>query len=361
MADQSTPGPINAALVIDQLTFDRLGPVIEYLAVGLLDYISGVTLITPAKAALRVLLGPVSVIRYDRLHWPTRQRTVRRILEELNHNPPTLIHALTSRSFELGEELAGETDRPLVAHLLGSEDLRPRFKSTFAGAKKVIAASEPLLQAANQRKFVDPGRLTLIRPGLLPASSPACFALEGRLPAILCMSALEPTTGVDRLIRAVKILVQEQQDLMLFLVARGPSEKRLRKLVEAEDLIKHVTFGQPVFDWLKTMRAADIFVVPGNVDRVDVRLLHALAAGVAAVCGKMPNSDFVVDGRTAVVCPDLTPESMAAGLRRLLQDRAQARRLAAQAQQHCREHHSLSQMAEKTAKVYAETIAAPAD
>ncbi len=354
MADEGSVEPIGAALVIDQLTFDRLGPIIGHLSVGLLDSVSEIILITPAQAALRLSLGPVRVIQHSRFRWPMRERIVHRILEDLSRQLPTVIHAISSRSFGLAEDLALETRRPLVGHLLGSEDLHPTAQPTFQRMNKVIAASKPLLQAARDRHLIDPERVTLIRPGLLPVSAPTCFVRDDRIPTILCMSALEHAAGIDRLIQATKILVAEKQDLMLFLVARGAAEGRLRKLVEKEDLIKHVTFGQPMVNWLQAMRAADIFVVPGDVDRVDVRLLHALAAGMAAVTGSMSNSDFVVDRHTVLVCPDPTPQALAAAIRQLLRDRPNARLLASRALEHCKKYHSLSDMARKTAEVYRE-------
>lgn len=360
MAEQPGGETISVALVIDPLTFDRLGPIIGHLSVGLLDSVSEIVLITPARQAERLSLGPVRVVRHAQLRWPMRERIVRVVLEQLQSHPPTVIHAISRRSFWLAEELALALQKPLVGQLLGSEDLLPRPQASLDRMDKVIASSKPLQDAARDRHVADPKRITLIRPGLLPESSPTCFVREDRIPTILCMSAFEQATGVDRLIRATRILVNEKQDLMLFLVAEGPAEGQLRKLVEKEKLIKHVTFGQPMTDWLQAMRAADIFVVPGDVDRVDLRLLHALAAGMAAVTGAMPNCDFVLDQQTALVCEAPTPSALAASIRQLLQDRSRARMLAGRALGHCKKHHSLSEMARKTAEVFKEVSAAKA-
>ena len=61
---QDTPGePLSAALVIDQLTFDRLGPVISHLSVGLLDSVSQITLVTPAEAALNLSLARAEAVK----------------------------------------------------------------------------------------------------------------------------------------------------------------------------------------------------------------------------------------------------------------------------------------------------------
>ncbi len=360
MAGTDAVERIRVALVIDQLSFDRLGPIIGHLTVGLLDSIGEILLITPAAAAQRLSLGPVRVIEHPRLRWPMRERITRSIIRRLDEHPPTLFHAISSRSFSLARELALEARRPLVGHILGTEDLHPRIQASFDCMDKVIAASKPLVELSLERHLIEADRVVLVRPGLLPESAPSCFIRGDRIPTLLCMSALELATGVDRLIRAVKILVTEKQDMMLFLVARGPAEGRLRKLVEREGLIKHVTFGQPMSDWLQTMRAADVFIVPGDVDRVDLRLLHALAAGMAAVTGAMPNSDFVIDRRTAMVCPNPTSESLAKTIRQLLRDRVEARLLASRALEHCKNHHSLSNMAERTAEVYHELLAAQA-
>ena len=78
---------------------------------------------------------------------------------------------------------------------------------------------------------------------------------------------------------------------------------------------------------------------------------------MAAVTGAMPNSDFVIDRRTAMVCSNPTAESLAQTIRQLLHDRAEARLLASRALEHCKQYHSLSDMAQKTADVYHEILA----
>ena len=55
--------------------------------------------------------------------------------------------------------------------------------------------------------------------------------------------------------------------------------------------------GVTVTSAVPTLSSMCGHVVPSDVDRVDLRLLHALAAGMAAVTGAMPNSDFVIDRR----------------------------------------------------------------
>ncbi len=352
MSDET---PLSAGLVIDPLTFERLGPVIGHLSVGLLESVQQITLITEAKAALNLSLGPVQVLRHRALRWPLWKRGVHRIAAELSTSMPAIFHAFSQRSLSLGSELATATGRPLVAHLLSTEDVTVGGGHEGHHANKLIAGSQPLFELAVQR--TPPDEVVLIRPGLLAAASPVCFSRSGLMPTILCMSAFEPNTGVDRLIRAVATLVQEGHEMMLLLLGSGPIEADLRKLVERRNLIKHVTFGQRLPDWDLVMRTADIFVVPGDVNRVDVRLLHALAAGLAAVTCKVPNSDFIIDGQTGLICADTTDACLAATIRRLLRDPELARRLAGTALDYCKEHHSLSRMAERTAKIYREVIA----
>ncbi len=358
--DEATPNPLDVALVIDHLTFDRMGPVIGHLSIGLLDFVNQITLVTPASAAQQLSLGPVRVIHYAPPSWAVWDRGARPVLEGLGAQVPSLIHAISSRSFHLAQGIAGQTGRPLIGHLLGSEDLHPRWQPVFDRMTQIIAASKPLLDLATERQLTVPDRLNLVRPGLLTEPAPSCFMQPNLMPTVLCMSAFERGTGVDRLIEAMGILAKEHQELMLFLVATGPEERRLRRLVEQHQLIKSVTFSQPLTDWARAMRAADIFVVPSDVDRVDLRLLHAQAAGMAAVTGRMSNSDFVIHGRTALVCPQPTPEALAGAIRTLVDDRPTAINLATEALEHCKSFHSLSRMAELTAEVYRKVVASTA-
>jgi glycosyltransferase involved in cell wall biosynthesis len=342
----------SAALVIDEPTFARLGPVIGHLAVGLLDFLSHVTLITPAKAALGLSLGPVRVIRHPPLIWPLWEGRFANILRELRTALPGVIHVFSRDSLPLGEALAARIGRPLVAHLLDSHDVQAYLRSSRC--RHLIAASTPLQAAAAQRR---PGmHVSLVRPGLLTAGGPTCFSRPGLLPTLLCMSAFEAHTGVDQLVRAAAQLSAEGREFMLLLLARGPTERPIRKLVEAGRLIKHVTFGEPIADWELLMKTADVFVVPAATDCVDVPALHALAAGLAVVTCRMDSSDFIIHERTALVCEQPTSQQLAVTLRRLLDDPALARRLASAAIDHCLSHHSLSTMTSRTVDVYRQAV-----
>jgi glycosyltransferase involved in cell wall biosynthesis len=339
--------PLSVALVIDQLTFDRMGPVISHLTIGLLDSIDRLTLITPAREAEELSLGPVNVIPYRRRPWPFRRGGFDRLLEQFGEVTPNVIHAFSHRAGPLARNLADELDRPMVLHLLSTTDVDRAGQ--YAPAT-MIAASGPLHDAAVHAAHDTP--VELIRPGLLSATFPSCFSRPGLSPSILCMSAFEPETGVENLIHAARKLVDHGEDFMLLLLGDGPDEHRLRKLVEKLSLLKHVTFGRRMTDWQMIMSTADLFVVPGLVDRVDVRLLQAMAAGVAPVCCEMPNSDFVVDGETGIRCERQAGDALAAAILGLLRDRDNARKIARHALEHCRKHHSLSVMAELTAALY---------
>src|SRR5262245_35969206 len=143
--------PVSAALVIDQRTFEALGPVISHLAVGLLDSISNVTLITPAPAALGLSLGPVRVIRHLPLTWPMWHRRFEGILHELRASLPGVIHVFSRESLVLGEQLAAKIGRPVVAWLFSAEDVEAGLRR-FGRGPHLVAASAPLQRAAVQRQ-----------------------------------------------------------------------------------------------------------------------------------------------------------------------------------------------------------------
>ncbi len=343
--------PIHPAVVVDAVTFDEFGPVIQHLSVGLLDYIGQLTLITPAPDARKLSLGPVQIISHRPAHWLWGLRDFQSILEELRKNPPDLIHAVSSRSYPLSVRLAFEMKLPLLLHIRSGTDLR--IASHLRGKLRpaISTPSEPLYRAAQSLHLADEPLLALIRPGLLTEQSPSCFESPNRVPTLLCMSPFNKSSGVDRLIRAVKTLVDEGQSLMLFLLAQGPWERRLRRLVESEKLIQYVTFAPPP-NWSVAIKAADLYVVPAPSDSVDTRLLYALADGIAAVTCAMPNCDFMIHEKTGLICEQPTPAALAENIRRLLKNRPLAQQLARNAIEHCRQYHSLSGMAERTASLY---------
>jgi glycosyltransferase involved in cell wall biosynthesis len=260
---ERTSKPIHVALCLDAGVYFRYRAVLRHLSVGLIDEVSSVRLLTSAKQAQALSLGPVQVTLYEELHWPLAHRRMRQMLEGIRDDPPSVVHAMSANSYPVAEAVATEFDADLVYQITALEDIDACVGSTHTGPKRVICASQPLLDRYLAATREPPELAGLIRPGVVCTSEPTCFLETDRDPTLLTTADLVPHAGVDQLIQAVALLRDRGHQLLAFLLGGGPEEHRLRELCQRLKLAATVVFAQPAGTALKAMVGADIFVQPG--------------------------------------------------------------------------------------------------
>jgi len=97
----------------------------------------------------------------------------------------------------------------------------------------------------------------------------------------------------------------------------------------------------------------DVFAFPSLYEGLCVAVIEAQAAGVPVVATPVGGiRETVVDGETGLLVPPRDPRALAAAIRRLLDDRELARRLAGEARRRVNERFSEQRMVEETLRLY---------
>lgn len=344
--------PVDVALCIDREVYARLWEVIRHLCVGLVDLNVGVRLLCSSPEIEALTLGPIQTIVHEELTWPLRRSRLRQIIDALAGRKPTAVHALARGSFWAAQALAEVFAVDLVVHLTSVDDVRSLHRLHAGTVQHVIAASQPLFEAACRARRVPLEAITLIRPGVLRSDAPTCFQRPDRVPAVLCTANLEPDSGAEQLVHAIRILRDEGVDLLAFFSGEGRGEGQLRRLVRSHKVSPWVTFARPRADTTSLLSGADVWVSPAPEQAISAGSLLAMATGTAVVACAGGVTDHCVDGQTAIVCPNGEPKSLADGIRRLVSDPGYARSLAAAGLAHMKQHHAVSAMAEQVMARY---------
>jgi len=344
--------PVDVALCMGAEVYSRLWEVVRHLCVGLIDLAARVRLLSSSPEVEELSLGPIQTITHQGLVWPLRRKRLQQVLDMLAPRPPGVVHAISADSFAVAEGIARAYDVQLLLHLTSWADVAALANVDGQKVDHVIAGSRPLFEAAERQGRVDPEALTLIRPGVLRPAAPPSFGQPECVPAVLCTAELREHGGVDRLIRAVRILRDRGRELLLFLLGTGPDEGELRRLARGTGVADWVTFARPKADKSQIMSGADVFVEPSVAEALSSTSLQAMASGTVVVACAGGVTDHCIDGRTAIVCPDNAPTALADGIERLLADHDYARRLAAAGIEHIQEHHLVSTMAEQCMLLY---------
>ncbi|HEX5109093.1 MAG TPA: glycosyltransferase, partial [Vicinamibacterales bacterium] len=147
-------------------------------------------------------------------------------------------------------------------------------------------------------------------------------------------------------------LAPRHPDAVLAIAGDGPLEAEAREAERAHGLggrIVWLGFRRPV----DVMPAFDVFALPSRYEGLPYVLLEAVAAGLPIVATPVGGTETVIDREGNGIITAATPEDFAAGLGRLLGDRALRDRMAAAAREKAGQF-TIPHMVDRTLGVYAE-------
>lgn len=349
---KTNPLAVSVALCLDGDVFDRFGPVLRHLVVGLVDQAVQIRLVGTDARIEGLKLGPVQSVLYRRIVWPVRGRRTEQLMEMLATDPPTIAHAMSGESYAVGLDIADAFDTDVALQVTSVADCERITQLDTTRVGVFIAMSDPLVEILLTQLSLPEERIALVRPGVRTATDSRRGILTKGEPTILCTAPLESGGGVDKLIKAAAILKKRGHEFLLFLLGTGAKETALRRLAHDRGLDRCVIFSHPTGDLVQAMQSADIFVHPSEDAALSADGLSAMGNGMAVVC--VPNAvcDYYRHDDTALVAEHATADALADSIQRLLADRALAHRLAAAGVEYLRTHHAWSGMAERTAAAY---------
>jgi len=159
-------------------------------------------------------------------------------------------------------------------------------------------------------------------------------------PVLVVVSRVAHEKNIDLLIDVVDRVRRDVPEVLLLIAGEGPALAHLQQLVARRNLGAHVQFvgyldrRGPLQD---CYRAGDLFVFASRSETQGLVLLEALALGVPVVAlAELGTREIVLPERGAVAASG-DPQEFAAVVTRLLRDRAQRERMAADGQAFARE------------------------
>ena len=206
--------------------------------------------------------------------------------------------------------------------LLHSRDIR-EARLAFRLARVVMPVRKALQKGIEQ--YGIKARFQLV-PNVVdlntfsPGVSPRC---EGDPRRLLTVALLDSghLKGIPYLIQALRLLRQHREDWHFELVGDGPARPEYEALVSRMALADKVTFHGLCSKAMvaEHMRQADIFVLPSLWENSPCVLIEAMASGLPIVATNVGGIPEIVDDDIGLLVPPGDVDSLAMGLRRVLE------------------------------------------
>ena len=196
-------------------------------------------------------------------------------------------------------------------------------------ARFVATISEYNRQFLNQKGAAG-DKIHVIRCGVdHKAFSAGNVRTSNSIPKIGTLGRMVEKKGIDDLIRACKILKDQNIAFNLEIAGDGPMQSELQALVSDGNLSEQVHFTGPmaheqVPHWLQGL---DLFVLAckkdrnGDMDGIPVVLMEAMQAGVPVISCRISGiPELIEDGLSGLLSEPENPAQLAGAISRLLSD-----------------------------------------
>jgi D-inositol-3-phosphate glycosyltransferase len=240
----------------------------------------------------------------------------------------------------------------------------------IACADLVLASTEEEREQLADHYDADPQRIEIVPPGVdhrvfAPADrggARAALGLDGE-PLLLFVGRIQPLKGVDLAVRCLATLDDPRSTLLVVGGPSGPDGDdelaRVHALASELGVAPRVRFvdPQPHTRLVDYYRAADVCLVPSRSESFGLVALEAAACGtpvVAAAVGGLRS--LVDDARTGFLVEGRDPADFAAPVSVLLEDRALAASIGANAAARSR-GYSWSITAARLRRLYGDLVA----
>lgn len=139
---------------------------------------------------------------------------------------------------------------------------------------------------------------------------------------ILSVCALEMRKGVQRVLRALPIVLRQIPEVHYLVVGDGPDGLALRRLREELGLTRRVHFLPATPDVQRYYQAADVFAILAHGEASSLVGLEALACGLPVIAAQQPPFDELIQPAWGCQVAEGDPSAVAVALCNLLTDPA---------------------------------------
>jgi glycosyltransferase involved in cell wall biosynthesis len=238
---------------------------------------------------------------------------------------------------------------------------RARLRATVGNAQAFVAISSPIEQELRAvgaepsriHRLVNGVDLLRFRPAAdgERAQARVALGLSPTAPLVSYVGRLSHEKGVDVLLHAWPLLLQQVPGAELLLAGDGPARGALEAQVLALGLGRAVHLLGAVSAPEQVLLASDAAVLPSRTEGLPVALLEAMATGLPVVATSVGGTPEVMDAETGQLVLPEDPPALAQALARALRSR-EAQAAAVRARARIESLHGAAEVAARHLALY---------
>lgn len=290
---------------------------------------------------------------------------------------PDVVHTHSSKAGALGRVAANLVSVPRVVHTYHGFPFhqfqsRARRAAYIAIERRLgritdvaLCVGTGVAAEAARRRIVSPERIRTV--GVTVENEPWVQTSTSRSRARTMLGVPQDRAVVGAVGRltyqkapedfVAALVAMNRPDVVGVWVGSGPLADRVNGLARAALPRAHIMFVGERSDVAELLPAFDVFALPSRYEGLPVAIVEAMKSGIP-VAGTAVNSvsDVVIPGETGLLVPAGKPRVMARAIRYLLDNPAQAQRMASTAQDRIRNRHQDHLLGSALADAYGGTL-----
>ena len=253
----------------------------------------------------------------------------------------------------LSDEVKGILKFRLIREV-GKRIITHRFKKTLKICDELIVVNKGAKEYYS--RFIDEDKIKIAPYGVdLERFKYSPMPDE---PKILMVSRLIKRRGVDNLVKALPMVLEDCPDAELHFVGEGPRKLILREIAKRLNVSDRVFFHGKVSPekLVKIYKDCYVFCHLSFADGWNQPALEAMATGRPVICTNAPHNSMVEDGKTGYLVPYNDVCTLAERLIYLLNDKKLAEKMGRKARRKVEIEHDWREIAKRYRKYFMEVL-----
>lgn len=333
---------------------------LHHMVVGLIDEAARVVQVLPSGRA-----EGETVAFGSRLSWPEgrrrwlNRRALRRCAEPLREQGVDLIHALDGRLWVAALELSARLGVPALLSANSGMDLAVAARCAGRLSPDRVAitcATRPLTELMSQT-IGDAVKIHYVPPGVHVGSP--ITRVDDETPCVVVSGDGGSDEHVAAVLAGAKIAIGQHPELQLFFDGQRQDPHKLWRAIRREGLLSNATLIPRRLGHREVLLRAGVLLHPQPQGRARSLTLRAMAHALPVIACADPLLDYLIDGETARVLQDPSPEAWAKAIIGFSTKPKPWRGLGRSAQKWVGKHRLASTQTELLLGVYRELIGEP--